>query len=128
MRPDIENRIKAGQIHALFNTEVKRIEPGRVVVSNHAGEKVLPADQVFALTGYHPDFEFLRSMGISLDPETNKPSMNPQTHESNVPGIYVAGVVIGGNHTSEIFIENGRFHGKQIIAAITGGRMQGGAD
>ena len=128
VRPDIENRIKAGQIHALFNTEVKRIEPGRVVVSNHTGEKVLPADRVFALTGYHPDFEFLRSMGISLDVETNKPSMNPQTHESNVAGIYVAGVVIGGNHTSEIFIENGRFHGKQIIAAITGERMQGGGD
>ncbi|MBZ5662605.1 MAG: YpdA family putative bacillithiol disulfide reductase [Acidobacteriia bacterium] len=125
VRPDIENRIKAGQIHALFNTEVKRFEPGRVIVSNHTGEKALPADQVFALTGYHPDFEFLRSMGISLDPETNKPHMNPQTHESNVPGIYLAGVVIGGNHTSEIFIENGRFHGKQIIAAITGGRMQG---
>lgn len=122
VRPDIENRIKAGQIRALFETEVKRFEPGRVVVSNQSGEKGLPADQVFALTGYHPDFGFLRSMGISLDPETNKPSMNPQTHESNVPGIYVAGVVIGGNHTSEIFIENGRFHGKQIIAAITGGR------
>jgi thioredoxin reductase (NADPH) len=119
VRPDIENRIKAGQIHALFNTEVKRIDPGCVVVSNHSGEKTIPADQVFALTGYHPDFGFLRSMGISLDPETNKPSMNPQTHESNVPGIYVAGVVIGGNHTSEIFIENGRFHGKQIITAIT---------
>lgn len=128
VRPDIENRIKAGQIHMLFNTEVKRFEPGRVVVSNHAGEKILPADQVFALTGYHPDFEFLRSMGISLDPETNKPSMNPQTHESNIPGIYVAGVVIGGNHTSEIFIENGRFHGKQIIAAITGGQIRNSVD
>ena len=98
------------------------------MVSNHAGEKILPADQVFALTGYHPDFEFLRSMGISLDPETNKPSMNPQTHESNIPGIYVAGVVIGGNHTSEIFIENGRFHGKQIIAAITGGQIRNSVD
>ena len=122
VRPDIENRIKAGQIRALFETEVKRIEPGRVWVSSHAGEKVLPADQVFALTGYHPDFEFLRSLGISLDPSTNKPTMDPQTHESNVPGIFLAGVVIGGNHTSEIFIENGRFHGKQIIAALTGGR------
>ncbi|MGB8323210.1 MAG: YpdA family putative bacillithiol disulfide reductase [Candidatus Acidiferrum sp.] len=119
VRPDIENRIKAGQIQALFETEVKRIEPGRVIVTNRDGEKAIPADQVFALTGYHPDFEFLRSLGISLDPQTNKPSMNPQTHESNVPGIYVAGVVIGGNHTSEIFIENGRFHGKQIAAAIS---------
>jgi len=123
IRPDIENRIKAGQIRALFECEVKRIETGRVWVSNHSGEKMLPADQVFALIGYHPDFEFLRSLGISLDPETNKPTMDPQTHESNVPGVYVAGVVVGGNHTSEIFIENGRFHGKQIVAALTGGRI-----
>jgi thioredoxin reductase (NADPH) len=120
VRPDIENRIKAGQIRAFFETEVKRIEPGRVWISSHGTERVLPADQVFALTGYHPDFAFLRSMGVVLDPETNKPSMDPQTHESNIPGIFLAGVVIGGNHTSEIFIENGRFHGKQIIAALTG--------
>jgi thioredoxin reductase (NADPH) len=124
VRPDIENRIKAGQIRALFETEVKRIEEGRVIVhSARTGEVALPADQVFALTGYHPDFGFLRSLGITLDPQTNKPAMDPLTHESNVPGIYVAGVVIGGNHTSEIFIENGRFHGKQIVAALTGGRM-----
>jgi bacillithiol disulfide reductase len=120
VRPDIENRIKAGQIRAFFETEVKRMEPGRVWISSHGTEIVLPADQVFALTGYHPDFAFLRSMGVVLDPETNKPSMDPQTHESNIPGIFLAGVVIGGNHTSEIFIENGRFHGKQIIAALTG--------
>jgi thioredoxin reductase (NADPH) len=123
VRPDIENRIKAGQVRALFQTEVKRIEPGRVWVSNHAGEYSLPGVQVFALTGYHPDFEFLRSLGISLDPSTNKPTMDPHTHESNVPGIFLAGVVIGGNHTSEIFIENGRFHGKQIVAALTGGQV-----
>ena len=123
VRPDIENRIKAGQIRALFETDVKRIEPGSVWVSNHAGEYSLPAVQVFALTGYHPDFEFLRSLGISLDPSTNKPTMDSQTHESNVPGIFLAGVVIGGNHTSEIFIENGRFHGKQIVAALTGGQI-----
>src|SRR6202163_414631 len=122
VRPDIENRIKAGQIHALFETEVKRIQVGHIWVSTHGTEKPLPADQVFALTGYHPDFAFLRSLGISLDPSTNKPTMDSQTHESNVPGMFLAGVVIGGNHTSEIFIENGRFHGKQIIAAISGGR------
>jgi len=124
VRPDIENRIKAGQVRALFETEVKRIEEGRVLISNHTDEGSLPADQVFALTGYHPDFEFLKSLGITLDPATNKPSMDPVTHESNVPGIFLAGVVIGGNHTSEIFIENGRFHGKQIVAALTGGRLQ----
>ena len=123
VRPDIENRIKAGQIHALFETEVKRIETGRVWVSSHESEKAILADQVFALTGYHPDFEFLRFLGITLDPSTNKPTMDPQTHESNVPGMFLAGVVIGGNHTSEIFIENGRFHGKQIVAALTGGQL-----
>jgi thioredoxin reductase (NADPH) len=123
VRPDIENRIKANQIHAIFETEVNRIEPGHVWVSTHGVEKALPADQVFALTGYHPDFDFLRSLGITLDPSTNKPTMDPQTHESNVPGMFLAGVVIGGNHTSEIFIENGRFHGKQIVAALSGGRI-----
>jgi thioredoxin reductase (NADPH) len=120
VRPDIENRIKFGQIRAFFNTEVKRFEKDRVWVSSGNGEHAILADQVFALTGYHPDFTFLRSFGITLDPATNKPSMNPRTHESNVPGIFLAGVVIGGNHTSEIFIENGRFHGKQIVGALTG--------
>jgi thioredoxin reductase (NADPH) len=80
----------------------------------------LLARAVFLLTGYHPDFEFLRGQGIALNPETMKPECNPQTLESNVPGIYLAGVIIGGRQTGEIFIENGRFHGKQIIAAIAG--------
>jgi thioredoxin reductase (NADPH) len=125
VRPDIENRIKANQIRAMFETRVTRIEPGRVWVSDHSGEQALPAVQVFMLTGYHPDFTFLRSLGVSLDPATNKPEMDPVTHESNVPGIYLAGVVIGGNNTSEIFIENGRFHGKQIVAALTGRQVEG---
>jgi thioredoxin reductase (NADPH) len=120
VRPDIENRIRAGQIRGLFETHVKRIEPGRVFMSNHAGEMVQAAVQVFALTGYHPDFRFLQSLGIKLDPSTNRPEMDAETHESNVSGIFLAGVVIGGNHTSEIFIENGRFHGKQIISSLTG--------
>jgi thioredoxin reductase (NADPH) len=120
VRPDIENRIKAGQIKALFNTHVVRITPEFVHVTGPDGDKTLPAVEVFALTGYHPDFDFLRQLGVKLDPETNKPALDPQTLESNVPGLYLAGVVIGGKHTSEIFIENGRFHGKQIIAALTG--------
>ncbi len=73
------------------------------------------------MTGYHPDFSFLESLGVRLDPKTRKPDCNPETLESNVPGIYLAGVLIGGLHTGEIFIENGRFHGRQIVAAITGG-------
>jgi thioredoxin reductase (NADPH) len=120
VRPDIENRIKAGQVHALFETRVKQITKDEVFVENGAGEKRLPARQVFALTGYHPDFEFIESLGVRLDRETRKPALDPNSLESNVPGIHLAGVVIGGRHTSEIFIENGRFHGKQIINALTG--------
>lgn len=120
VRPDIENRIKAGQITALFETHVVRIDPEAVHVVGPGGPKSLPAVRVFALTGYHPDFDFLRQLGVKLDPQTNKPALDPQTLESNIPGLYLAGVVIGGKHTSEIFIENGRFHGKQIISALTG--------
>lgn len=119
VRPDIENRIKAGQIQALFQTHVKQITPDEVIVANGGGEKRLPVKQVFALTGYHPDYAFIQSLGVRLDPQTCKPELHPETLESNVPGIHLAGVVIGGRHTSEIFIENGRFHGKQIIKALT---------
>jgi len=120
VRPDIENRIKAGQVKALFETRVKRITNEEVLVENGAGEKRLPARRVFALTGYHPDFTFIESLGVRLDPESRKPALDPNTLESNVAGIHLAGVVIGGRHTGEIFIENGRFHGKQIIQALTG--------
>jgi thioredoxin reductase (NADPH) len=118
VRPDIENRIKAGKIKALLNTRVEEITRGEIVVENHAQTTRIPAKQVFALTGYHPDFSFMESLGVKLDPESKRPTLNTNTHESNVPGIYLAGVVIGGRHTGEIFIENGRFHGKQIIEAL----------
>jgi thioredoxin reductase (NADPH) len=118
VRPDIENRIKAGQVKALFETRVKEITKDEVVIENGAGEKRLPARQVFALTGYHPDYAFIESMGVQLDPESRKPKLNPKTLESNVPGIHLAGVVTGGRHTGEIFIENGRLHGKQIIEGL----------
>lgn len=127
VRPDIENRIKAGQIQALFQTHVREITPDEVIVANGAGEQRLPAKQVFALTGYHPDYAFIQSLGVRLDPVTWKPELNPETLESNVPGIYLAGVVIGGRHTSEIFIENGRFHGKLIIQALTGRKLANAA-
>lgn len=118
VRPDIENRIKAGQVKALFETRVTRITRDEVFVQDGAGEKRLPARQVFALTGYHPDYAFIESLGVQLDPDTRKPALDPNTLESNVPGIHLAGVVIGGRHTGDIFIENGRFHGKQIIEAL----------
>ncbi len=119
VKPDIENRIKAGRIQAMLQTQVREITPDEVIVGNGGGEKRLPARQVFALTGYHPDFAFIESLGVRLDPETRKPALDPNTLESNVPGIHLAGVVIGGNRTGEIFIENGRFHGKQIVEALS---------
>jgi thioredoxin reductase (NADPH) len=118
VRPDIENRIKAGEIRALLDARVTRIEPGQVWVQSNGGDRAIAAQQVFALTGYHPDFDFLRQLGIALDPDTLKPVCHPGTLETNVPGIHLAGVLIGGRQTGEIFIENGRFHGKLIIAAI----------
>jgi thioredoxin reductase (NADPH) len=120
VRPDIENRIKAGQVKGLFETRVKEITAEEVVVENGAGEKRLPARQVFALTGYHPDYAFIESLGVQLDPESRKPNLNPKTLESNVPGLHLAGVVTGGRHTGEIFIENGRLHGKQIVEGLQG--------
>jgi thioredoxin reductase (NADPH) len=119
VRPDIENRIKAGQIAALFETVITSIEPDAVLVKNARGSSRVTATTVFLLTGYHPDFDFLRGQGVALDPATMKPECDPETLESNVPGIYLAGVILGGRHTGEIFIENGRFHGKQIVTALT---------
>jgi thioredoxin reductase (NADPH) len=120
VKPDIENRIAAGEIKALFHAHVTRIEPHRVWVKNGGHEKAIPASQVFAMTGYHPDFDFLEGQGIHLDRETRRPQVNPDSLETNVKGIYVAGVVVGGKNTSDIFIENGRFHGRQIAAAMLG--------
>ena len=119
VRPDIENRIKAGQIQALLHARVDEITNGEVIVEHHARTKRLPAKHVFALTGYHPDYSFIESLGVHLDGESKKPSLDAKTLESNVPGIHLAGVVIGGRQTGEIFIENGRFHGKQIVEALT---------
>jgi thioredoxin reductase (NADPH) len=118
VRPDIENRIKAGQIRALFGVRVKEFVREGMVLENDAGVEELKARQVFALTGYHPDYEFIEALGVRLDKESRRPAIDPQTLESNVAGIYLAGVVIAGKHTGEIFIENGRFHGKQIVDAL----------
>jgi len=122
VRPDIENRIKANQIPMHFNSVVKEITPDEVLIENAAGKTSLPAKQVFLLTGYHPDFEFIESLGVQLDHQTKRPAMDPETLESNIPGLHVAGVVVGGRFTGEIFIENGRFHGKQIVQALSKSR------
>ena len=118
VRPDIENRIKAGQIPAVFHAKVKEIVRDGVMIENGGGARLIPGKQVFALTGYHPDYEFIEGLGVKLDPESRRPQLNPDTLESNVKGIYLAGVVVAGKNTNEIFIENGRFHGKQIVDAL----------
>ena len=114
IKPDIENRIKNGEIKAYFESCVREIRQDCVLLSTPGGEIRIKNDFVFALTGYRPDYDFLRSVGIRLSEKDYRPECNPQTLESNVPGVYVAGVIVAGSKTSEIFIENGRFHGKQI--------------
>ncbi len=116
--PDIENRIKNGDIVAYFNSRVDEIAIDYVMVGTPEGQVKLKNDFLFALIGYHPDYDFLRAMGIELSPEQCRPVCDPETLESNVPGIYVAGVIVAGSRTNEIFIENGRFHGGQIVAHL----------
>ena len=118
IKPDIENRIANREVTAYFSSCVEAIQPDTVRISTPQGKRVLPNDFVFALTGYHPDYDFLQSLGIELTHPEMRPVCDPQTFESNVPGIYVAGVIVAGAKTSEIFIENGRFHGKQIAADL----------
>ncbi|PYY13751.1 MAG: YpdA family putative bacillithiol disulfide reductase [Acidobacteria bacterium] len=114
--PDINNRIKNGEIKAYFNSTVTNIAEDDVTLATPDGPVKLPNHFVFALTGYHPDFSFIESLGVSLDEANDRcPVCDPATLESNVPGIYLAGVVVAGERTNEIFIENGRFHG-QLIA------------
>ena len=115
IKPDLENRIKNHEITAYFNTSICEITPDAILLQTPEGELSLKNDFVLAMTGYHPDFDFLRALGIELSSQpSSKPVVDTRTLESNVAGIYLAGVIIAGMNTNEIFIENGRFHGRQI--------------
>ena len=118
IKPNIENRIKSGEIQAYFRSRVLEIMPHSVLLETPDGPVTLKNDFVFAMTGYRPDLEFLAALGIRLEPDSQRPRTNPETLESDRPGIYLAGVIVAGMHTNEIFIENGRFHGKKIAVAI----------
>ena len=118
IKPNIENRIKSGEIAAHFNSSLTRIEPDTITVATPDGEVAIKNDFVFALVGYQPDLKFLNAIGISLEPDTKRPRTNPETLESTRPGVYLAGVIVAGMHTNEIFIENGRFHGELIAKDI----------
>ena len=118
IKPDIENRIKNGEIKAYFNTRVTAIAQDSVDLETPAGPHTLKNDFVFAMTGYHPDFDFLERLGVRFDGPDRLPACDAETLESNVAGIYLAGVIVAGSRTNEIFIENGRFHGRQIARAL----------
>ena len=121
VRPDVENRIRAGEIRSLFNTLITEIRDRTVTLTPVGGGESLQEsfDQVFLLTGYHPDVDLLRSCGLRPDPETLKISLDPETLESrDVPGLYLAGSVSAGYETGNIFIENGRFDAQRIVAAL----------
>jgi len=120
IKPNIENRIKNGEIKAYFKSRVVEIRPDTIVVATPEGVVLLKNDFVFALIGYSPDLKFLNSIGVTLDPATGRPRTDPQTLESERPGVYLAGVIVAGMHTNEIFIENGRFHGKLIAESVAG--------
>jgi len=118
IKPNIENRIKNGEIKAYFRSSVAEIRPDNIRILTPDGEITLKNDFVFAMTGYQPDLKFLNATGITLEPETRRPRTNAETLESERGGIYLAGVIVAGMHTNEIFIENGRFHGELIAKSI----------
>jgi thioredoxin reductase (NADPH) len=127
VRPDIENRIKEGSVVGLFNRRVTEIQPTQVIADHDGAREEIPADTVLLLTGYHPDCDLYRRVGIRLHRDSMSPEFTPDSFETNVPGLFLAGGAICGRDTSNIFIENGRFHGETIIAVIAhrlGKRLQ----
>lgn len=119
VRPDIINRIEEGSIKVFFNSEVIAIKEKEVVIKTPNETKTIANDFVVALTGYQPNFKFLKKLGITLSEEKNIPIYNPETMESNVPGIYLAGVICGGDETHKWFIENSRVHADLIAEHIS---------
>lgn len=116
--PEFDSLVRKGIIKMEFNAHVKEITEDAVIYEVGGERKKIKNDFVFAMTGYHPDHEFLKKMGVGVDPETGRPLYDPETMETNVRGIFIAGVIAAGNDANEIFIENGRFHGAQIAACI----------
>ena len=135
VRPDIDNRIKAGSIAARFETHAVEITPGSVIVEKAGAEEAvegqspsreeISAEAVFLLTGYKPDVELMRRAGVTCDVDTLAPALDPETFETNVPNLFIAGGATAGRNTGSIFIENGRFHGESIIRVLSERARQG---
>jgi thioredoxin reductase (NADPH) len=119
VKPDIENRVKEGSIAAHFNANVVEIRSSEVVLDSGT---TLPAESVLLLTGYRADPEFMRRVGVEINPETLEPKYSAETYETNVPGLFVAGGQLAGKKTGTVFIENGRFHG-EVIAKTLAARL-----
>jgi thioredoxin reductase (NADPH) len=120
--PDFSNRVKEGLIGARWNARVAAIEPEHVVIRTPDGEDRLKADRVYIMTGFAPSLALLRETGVPIDHETGIPVHNPETLETSVPGVYIAGVVVAGYDANKVFIENGRYHGDRIVAHLLGKR------
>lgn len=116
--PEFEGVVKTGEVDMRFNTNVLEIREHEVVLEVAGQEQVVKNDFVFAMTGYHPDHTFVKAMGVEIDEETGRPFVTPETMETNVEGLFIAGVIAAGNNANEIFIENGRFHGECIARII----------
>lgn len=120
LRPDIENRLRLGEIRPLLGTDVTRVDWETVEVTSRAGgrREVIPNDFVLSCLGYDPPVAFLQRLGIRLEADTHRPEHNPATLESNVPGLFVAGVITAGNISGHVFIENSRHHGELILPRL----------
>jgi thioredoxin reductase (NADPH) len=117
--PEFEALVRSGVVEMVFSAQVKEITEDSIVYEYEGQTVKLKNDHVFAMTGYRPDHAFIEKMGVKIEAETGRPYFNPETMETNVPGIFIAGVIAAGNNANEIFIENGRFHGGQIAEAIS---------
>lgn len=127
VRPDLDNRIAEGSIAARFEAEVTRFEPGAVIVRRAGVEERLAAAAVYVLVGYEPEVELYRAAGVRIDPRTLVPDFDPESCESNVPGLYLAGTIQAGRETHRIFIENSRDHGERIVRHLVGRSERAGA-
>jgi len=118
--PDFLSREREGDIKTKWDCRVKAIERNAVIVQSAKGEECLPADLVYVMTGFVPNTDLLKHVGVPIDPKTGIPAHNPATLETTVPGLFIAGVVIAGYDANKVFIENGRYHGDKIVARLLG--------
>jgi thioredoxin reductase (NADPH) len=118
--PDFENRVKEGSIVVRWNSRVTSIEADAVSVESGGTRSTIPATRVYLMTGFAPNVDLLRDMGVPIDATTGIPAHDPNTLETSLPGVFIAGVVVAGFDANKVFIENGRFHGDKIVAKIVG--------